>query len=145
MTDADRYKLFYSPYECPRCSVGDKVLNEYRDRMVVVGMTDAPIQWPARKSPRRPSTILVSDLIRAVETESEIAVAHHYLNLCSEEFHLKEDEYLSPEVWDSGRTRWNRRCGNRSTSWAGRNSGPQFESYTPFLQCVDRVQCSGGA
>ena len=79
MQDADRFKLLYEPYECPRFSVGDKVLCEYRDREVVVGgMTDGPIQWPYRKGPGPPGPILFGDLIRAVETEAEIAVAHHW-------------------------------------------------------------------
>ena len=79
MRDADRFKLRYGPYECPACSVGDKVLCEFRDRDVIVGgMTDAPIQWPYRKGPGRPGRILFGDLIRAVESEAEIAVAHHW-------------------------------------------------------------------
>lgn len=45
MMDADRFKLLFGPYECPKCSIGDKVLCEFRDCEVVVGgMTDAPIQ-----------------------------------------------------------------------------------------------------
>jgi hypothetical protein len=77
--DSDRFRLLFGPYECPTCSVGDKVLCEFRDREVVVGgMTDAPIQWPYRKGPGPPGPILFGDLIRAVETESEIAVAHHW-------------------------------------------------------------------
>jgi hypothetical protein len=44
----------------------------------VGGITDAPVQWPYRKGVGRPSCIVCGDLIRAVQTESEIAVAHHW-------------------------------------------------------------------
>lgn len=79
MRDADRFKLYFGPYVPPRCRVGDKLACEYRGREVVVGgMTDAPIQWPYRKGPGHHSCIVCGDLIRAVQTESEIAVAHHW-------------------------------------------------------------------
>ena len=79
MRDADRYKLYFGPYRPPKCRVGDKLPCEYRGREVVVrGMTDAPIQWPYRKGPGHHSCIVCGDLIRAVQTESEIAVAHHW-------------------------------------------------------------------
>src|SRR4051812_42896691 len=79
MRDADRFKLYYGPYVAPRCRVGDKLPCEYRGREVVVGgLTDAPIQWPYRKGVGRRSCIVCGDLIRAVQTESEIAVAHHW-------------------------------------------------------------------
>lgn len=44
----------------------------------MAGRSDAPIPWPFRKGQGRPSCILCGDLIRAVKTESEIAVAHHW-------------------------------------------------------------------
>ena len=68
-----------------------------------------------------------------------------YLNLCSEEFHLKENEYLSPEVW----TLWQNEMESTLrkplyiSGWAELRA--QFESYPPFLRYVDRVQGSGGA
>ena len=79
MLDADRLKLHYGPYAPPKCRVGDKLPCEYRGReMVVGGMTDARIQWPYRKGIGRPSCIVCGDLIRAVQVESAIAVAHHW-------------------------------------------------------------------
>ncbi len=75
MRDTDRYKLHHGSYVPPRCRVG----GEYRGREVVSGgISDAPIQWPYRKSVGRPSYIVCGDLIRAVQTEAEIAVAHHW-------------------------------------------------------------------
>ncbi|WP_165227539.1 hypothetical protein [Aquisphaera insulae] len=41
-------------------------------------MTNAPIQWPIRKGLGRHSCILCGDLIRALRTESDIAVSHHW-------------------------------------------------------------------
>lgn len=79
MNDADRFRLHHGPYVPPKCKVGDKLPCEYRGReMTVAGMTDAPIQWPFRKGPGQPSCIVCGDLIRAVQLESEIAVAHHW-------------------------------------------------------------------
>src|ERR1017187_8264482 len=79
MNDAERYMLLYGPYTPPRCRLGDKLLCEYRGREVTVGgISEANIQWPCakRKGPRSP--ILCGDLIRAVKTESEIAIAFHW-------------------------------------------------------------------
>jgi hypothetical protein len=41
-------------------------------------MTDAPIPWPRAYRKGRVSLILCGDLIRAVRTESETAIAHHW-------------------------------------------------------------------
>ena len=79
MNDTDRYKLHHGPYRSPRCRPGDKLLCERRGREVVVsGMTDAPLQWPYGKGRGHHSCIVCGDLIRAVQSESEIAVAHHW-------------------------------------------------------------------
>jgi hypothetical protein len=68
-----------------------------------------------------------------------------YLNLCSEEFHLKEDEYLSREVWRLWQNEMvsTLRKPLYISGWSEFRA--QFESYTPFLRYVDRVQGSGGA
>jgi hypothetical protein len=59
--------------------LGDKLLCEYRGREVVVGgVTDAPIQWPYARAAGPPGPIVCGELIRAVQTESAIAVAHHW-------------------------------------------------------------------
>jgi hypothetical protein len=72
-------RLLFGPYLAPRCRVGSWLDCEARGRTVVVGgMSDAPIQWPyaRKKGPR--SLILCGDLVRAVQTESLAAVAHHW-------------------------------------------------------------------
>jgi hypothetical protein len=79
MIDSERFKLLYGPYMPPKCRVGDKLPCEYRGREVTVtGMTDAAIPWPCRRWNRNATPILCGELIRAVRTESEMAVAHHW-------------------------------------------------------------------
>jgi hypothetical protein len=79
MLDSERVKLLYGPYRPPCCKLGDKLACEYRDReMVVKGMTDAPISWPASRRGSRSSPIVCGDLVRAIQKESETAVAYHW-------------------------------------------------------------------
>ena len=79
MIDSERFKLVYGPYLVPKCALGDKLPCEYRGQEVTVkGMSDAPIQWPCTRRNRNASPILCGDLIRAVRTESEQAVAYHW-------------------------------------------------------------------
>jgi transposase-like protein len=46
--------------------------------VVVGGMHDSPIPWPYRYQQGPHSLILCGDLVRAVQAESEKAVAHHW-------------------------------------------------------------------
>ncbi len=79
MIDSERFKLLYGPYIPPKCRVGDKLPCEYRGREVMVrGMSDGLIQWPSTRRRGAHSLVLCGELIRAVERESEIAVAHHW-------------------------------------------------------------------
>ncbi len=79
MIDSERFKLLYGPYSPPKFEPGDKLVCEYHGREITVnGMTGGPIPWPSGRSNRRPSPIVCGDLIRAIRTESEIAVAHHW-------------------------------------------------------------------
>jgi hypothetical protein len=79
MIDSERFKLLYGPYKAPKCELGDKLLCEYRDREVAVkGMTNAIIQWPCTRRNSRQSPIVCGDLVRAIRTESVLAVAHHW-------------------------------------------------------------------
>jgi hypothetical protein len=78
MDDSERYKLLYGPYVPPECRLGDKLPCEYRGHEVTVrGVSDGPIQWPSTRRGNH-SPILCGDLIRAVQRESEMAVAHHW-------------------------------------------------------------------
>lgn len=78
MRDSDRYKLINGPYRPPKVKVGDMVKCEMYGLVEVGGWTDAPIPWPRAKKSGRPQLILTGDLVRAVKTESEIAISYHW-------------------------------------------------------------------
>jgi len=79
MIDSQRFKLLYGPYVAPQCRLGEKLTCEYQGQEVTVKrITDAPIKWPCARRNRNASPILCGDLIRAVQVESEIAVAYHW-------------------------------------------------------------------
>ena len=79
MMDSERYKLLYGPYTPPKYRLGDKLLCEYRDRELTVrAITDGLIQWPSAFRGKLLSPIVCGDLVRAIRTESELAVAHHW-------------------------------------------------------------------
>ncbi len=75
--------LIHGPYSPPRVSVGDSIICQIRGELRVHSWSDrGAIMWPLGiregKSPGRPSLVLTGDLVRAVETESAIAVARHW-------------------------------------------------------------------
>jgi hypothetical protein len=79
MTDRDRLKLLFGPYQAPPLKRGDRTHCLFRDGLVVVtGWTNAPIPWPrcrALDSPGGGSGLLVDEeLARAVRHESAAAV-----------------------------------------------------------------------
>lgn len=79
MSDPKRYTLLRGPYSAPKCRVGGKLFCRRRVRKVVVsGLTDAPIPWPFTREAGPASLILCGELVRAVRTESEAAVAAHW-------------------------------------------------------------------
>lgn len=70
-----RYKLLYGPYEPPRVRPGEALFCERRQEDVIVGgYTDAPIPWPRARKKGRQSLIVCCDLVRAIRTESELAI-----------------------------------------------------------------------
>jgi len=48
-----------------------------RGKVKVSGYSDGPIPWPIKWKTRK-SLILCGDLVKAVRTESEVAIAHHW-------------------------------------------------------------------
>jgi hypothetical protein len=79
MIDSERYRLLHGPYAAPKCRVGGLLYCVRRERdLKVSGLTDAPIQWPFTRVAGPKSLIVCGDLVRAVRTESELAVAHHW-------------------------------------------------------------------
>ena len=78
MTDADRFRLLYGPYQAPEAPVGSPLYCHRRRRSVpVVGYSSAPIPWPITRG-RGPSSSLIfcGGLLEAVQKESAIAVSH---------------------------------------------------------------------
>lgn len=71
-------ELIAGPYTLPAAKTGDKVYCHARDKDVVCGgLVECPIgPWPRVRKTGRPALILCGDLVRAVQTESELAVAH---------------------------------------------------------------------
>lgn len=79
MHDDDRFKLLHGPYAAPPCQIGGRLECEYRGEEVIVGgLTDRLIPWPRVRKTGKASLIVCGDLARAIRTESEQAVAHHW-------------------------------------------------------------------
>ncbi len=80
MIDATSTILRFGPYSMPQgFGIGDTIACAYRGRDVVIGgITDAPVQWFMIRNTGKPFVILCGDLIRAVQTESEAAIAHNW-------------------------------------------------------------------
>jgi hypothetical protein len=79
MTDRERVKPLFGPYQAPPLNRGDRTTCLYRDATVVVtSWTDAPIPWPrcrALDTPGPGSGLLVDEeLARAVRHESAAAI-----------------------------------------------------------------------
>jgi hypothetical protein len=74
----DPTKLLFGPYIAPLVRRGDRIFCEIRGTVKVGGYTSALIPWPRILKTGRASLILCGDLVRAVRTESELAVAHHW-------------------------------------------------------------------
>jgi hypothetical protein len=76
MNDADRYKLLHGPYRTPPCKLGGRLYCQARGWVVVKRISTGPISWPQTIVKRSRTFILCGDLVKAVQRESEIAVAH---------------------------------------------------------------------
>jgi len=78
MPAVDRFKLLHGPYRPPKTRRDAKLFCEVRGTVTVGGYHDGPIPWPRVKKGGRPCLILCGDLVRAVRSESRLAVAHHF-------------------------------------------------------------------
>src|SRR5262249_53010603 len=75
MDDTECFRLL-GKYRTPRFRYGRKVFCGVRGKMVITGMTDAPIRWPVGKGGRgRHSLVVYKGLAKAVRRESNQAVA----------------------------------------------------------------------
>ena len=80
MTERERKKLLFGPYQTPRLKYGDRAFCLLRDQAVkVIGLSDAPIIWPRCRGleQRGGHGVLVDEeLARAVRNESATAISH---------------------------------------------------------------------
>jgi hypothetical protein len=85
--EEDRFKLRYGPYHTPQLKLGKIVMCKLRGRVQVADYSDARIPWPrarkrantgkwCRKGRTLGPLILAWDLVRAVQRESNQAVAY---------------------------------------------------------------------
>ena len=79
MTDADRYRLIGGPYATTDVRAGGSVYDRLRCQRVVVRSwrETAFGSWPC-VGRSGSSLVVTDDLLAAIETESSIAVAHHW-------------------------------------------------------------------
>lgn len=125
MRDRESFKLIGGPYAMPRCSVGGVLTCEARGRDVTVGgIHDARISWPYMKGRSRTPLILCGDLIRAVQMESAIAVAHNW-GISRSTVCIWRRELGVPK-WNPGTTRLSKV--HMSAAKRGRPALPQFRA-----------------
>lgn len=67
--------LIGGPYRPPTCREGDWLDDAIVGRIQVGGWSTAPLSWPVRKYRGLPSLVVTPDLVRALETESAMAIA----------------------------------------------------------------------
>jgi hypothetical protein len=71
--------LLGGPYRAPRCKPGRPLDCRIRGELLVSGLTDAPVPWPYHAGPAGwPQLLVCGDLVKAIEGESALAVAHHW-------------------------------------------------------------------
>jgi hypothetical protein len=85
MNDFDRFRLRFGPYRMPRCRVGRWLQCAIHGEVKVVGISDAPMQWPQSRVGRGSvrSIVVCGDLIEAIRQESNQAIAHWWGVSCS--------------------------------------------------------------
>jgi len=71
-----RHRLHFGPYQTPRFRLGQRVEDERRGLVRIVGLSDGPIAWPIGQTHRAKSLVLYRGLARAVPRESAAAVMH---------------------------------------------------------------------
>jgi hypothetical protein len=76
LADDDRYRLVDGPYYPPRASRGRFLVCELRGIVKIGGYSDAPIPWP--RIWHRRSLVICEDMLRALRTESVLAVSDYW-------------------------------------------------------------------
>jgi len=80
VTNEERLRLYFCPYQAPPTHIGDWLECEIRGELQVGRWSDGPIPWPQAKNPKGGGWMLVvcGDLAHAIRQESNIAVAHWF-------------------------------------------------------------------
>jgi hypothetical protein len=74
--DSRSYLIRFGPYLPPQVSVGDMIQCEIRGLVEVVDWSDrGEMMWPRTRTTRRRALIVTGDLVRAMQNETELAVA----------------------------------------------------------------------
>src|SRR6476659_8840034 len=76
MDDAIRFRLVGGPYVTPKYRIGQVVRCAVRGPVTVKSYTNALIPWPRGIARRAPSLIVCGELLRALRTESNLALCH---------------------------------------------------------------------
>src|SRR5687768_18529976 len=71
-----RHKLHFGPYRTPLFRIGQRVEDERRGLVRIVGISDGRIPWPIGYGPGGRSLVLYRGLARAVRRECAAAVMH---------------------------------------------------------------------
>lgn len=62
-----------------------------------------------------------------------------YLNLCSEEYFLKENGYLDEEIWETWEGEFKRYLNNTPLGDEWKNIREEFDAYSDFQEFVDDI------
>lgn len=78
LPDEDRFKLVGGPYYPPAVRRDAWLMDEERGNVCVGGYSEGRIPWPRVKKTGTASLILCGDLVRAVKTESALAIKYWF-------------------------------------------------------------------
>jgi len=78
VTNFQRFKLLFGPYQMPRCRLGKKLFCEIRGWVPVKRISNGRIPWPLTIVGRNRAFIICGDLAKALRRESNIAICHHW-------------------------------------------------------------------
>ncbi len=121
LTDEERYRLLFGPYEPPLVKRGFLV-DAVRGKVPFGGFSNALIPWPKAKRGGKSGSggfVLCGDLVRALAKESAPAISHHWAVRRME----KSPQKLAEPCRRSRRNASNFTSGAQTQSFAPRGGG----------------------